>query len=595
MSPRRRLLRWASLFAAVNAGLLILVGLRYLWSYAWLGPSVAWIYAGLALAGQMSVFAYVPFLALVPVIVLIPRPRVVMPLGVLLGSTVLSLLVLDTLLFADNRYHLSVLTLTLLAAHTWAFLAIYFAAGLAIEVMLALWIWRRTEHASSRGLGRYVALIAIACFGSSHLIHFWAQAHSYVPVTSFTRYLPLYFPLHDSRKVARLGLVNQAVLSRNLAARLGRPPGGELRYPRAPLVCEPRQPLLNVLLIVIDAMRPDALTAQSAPRMARFAGGSLAFDAHYSGGDWSRPGMFSIFYGIPASYWDAFADDNRPPVLMDLFRRYGYQLGLFTSASVYSRAAGLDRTALARIPNLREAHPPFSSSATKDLTVTDDWLQWLDRRDLSRPFFGFLFYDAVVSNRPITDFPAPPVPPGAPEQARAYASYLTKVGYVDALVGRVVDDLERRRLLERTVVIITSDHGMEFDELGQGFKGHGTSFSDYQVHTPFVLRWPGRAPGRVARRTSHNDIAPTLLGELFGCTNPPADYSSGLGLFSDAQWDWLIVFSFSDFALLEPDQVTIAYPSGNEVRDQHYRLIQQPRFSRDKLRAAFQEMSRFYR
>jgi membrane-anchored protein YejM (alkaline phosphatase superfamily) len=583
------------LFAAVNAGLLILVGLRYLWYYAWLGPSVAWIYAGLALVSQMSVFAYLPFLVIVPVIMLVPQPRVVLPLGVLLGSTVLSLLVLDTLLFADNRYHLSVLTLMLLAPHTWAFLAVYFAAGLAIEAMLALWIWRRSEHAPSRRLGRYVALTAIACFGSSHLIHLWAQAHSYVPVTSFTRYLPLYFPLSDSRNVARLGLLNQAVLSRNLGAQLGRPPGGELRYPRAPLVCEPRPPLLNVLLIVIDAMRADALTAQSAPRMAEFAQGSLAFDAHYSGGDWSRPGMFSIFYGIPASYWDAFADDNRPPVLMDLFRRYGYELGLFTSTSVHSRAAALDRTALARIPNLRETHPPLSSSAKKDLTMTDDWLQWLDRRDPSRPFFGFLYYDAVVSNRPVTDFPAPPVPPGAPEQARAYASYLTKVGYVDALVGRVLDDLERRRLLERTVVIITSDHGMEFDELGQGFTGHGTSFSDYQVHTPFVLRWPGRAPGRVARRTSHNDLAPTLLGELFGCTNPPADYSSGHGLFSDAQWDWLIVLSFSDFALLEPDQVTIVYPSGNEVRDQHYRLIQHPRFSRDKLRAAFQEMSRFYR
>jgi membrane-anchored protein YejM (alkaline phosphatase superfamily) len=81
---------------------------------------------------------------------------------------------------------------------------------------------------------------------------------------------------------------------------------------------------------------------------------------------------------------------------------------------------------------------------------------------------------------------------------------------------------------------------MEFNESGQGFTGHATAFSDYQVHTPFVLRWPGRAPGRVARRTSHNDLAPTLVGELFGCTNPPADYASGQSLFSGAQWDWLI-------------------------------------------------------
>ena len=62
--------------------------------------------------------------------------------------------------------------------------------------------------------------------------------------------------------------------------------------------------------------------------------------------------MFSLFYGLPATYWDAFADFARPPVLMDLFRQHDYQLGVFASSPVY-RIVGLDRTALARIPNLR--------------------------------------------------------------------------------------------------------------------------------------------------------------------------------------------------------------------------------------------------
>jgi membrane-anchored protein YejM (alkaline phosphatase superfamily) len=162
-------------------------------------------------------------------------------------------------------------------------------------------------------------------------------------------------------------------------------------------------------------------------------------------------------------------------------------------------------------------------------------------------------------------------------------------------VGRVLFDLERRKLLESTVVILTSDHGTEFNENDQGFTGHGTSFSVYQVRTPFVLRWPGRPPARISRRTSHNDLAPTLVTELFGCTNPPADYASGQSLFSDSQWEWLITLSHNDFALLEPDQVTIVYPSGNEIRDQSYRLVQHPRISRDKLRAAMQEMSRFFK
>ena len=97
----------------------------------------------------------------------------------------------------------------------------------------------------------------------------------------------------------------------------------------------------------------------------------------------------------------------------------------------------------------------------------------------------------------------------------------------------MLDDLERRKLADRTVVIVTSDHGVEFDENGLGFTGHSTAYSELQLHTPLLIRWPGRPPGRILRRTSHFDVAPTLLTGVFGCTNPPSDYASGHDLFAD--------------------------------------------------------------
>ena len=598
MSARRRLLRWAGWFAVANAGLTAVVGLRYLWYYAALAPSVAWGYAALAYVGQMTALACVPLLLpLIPVLVLVPRARVVLPLGVLLASAVASLLLLDSLVFAENRYHLSVLTFSLLEPETWAFLALYFLLGLAIEAMLAAWVWRRAERPAARRIGRYLALGLVACFVASHLMHAWAEAQHYVPVTSFTRFLPLYSPLRNAGLLARLGLVDRTqAREHGVVAALGQPPGGELHYPIAPLRCEPRSLSLDVLLVVIDGMRADALTPVAAPRLVGLARDAIRFDTHYSGGNSSRAGMFSLLYSLPPTYFDAFADRARPPVLMDMFRQRGYQLGLFASSPLY-RIVDLDRTAFARIPNLRrETSSLRPGSAGRDQTLTDEWYEWLDLRDPSRPFFGFLYYNAAVAIEPPDDYPAvAPVAPGASALGRLNVRYLTAVHFDDALVGRVLDDLGRRGLLDRTVIVVTSDHGMEFDENGLGFTGHGTAFSEAQMRTPLLIRWPGRPPGRIARRTSHNDVAPTLVTGVFGCTNPPADYASGHSLFSGEQWEWLIATSYADYALLEAERVTIVYPAGYEIRDRDYRLIEHPTLPRDSLRAALGEMSRFYR
>lgn len=598
MTSRRRLLRWAHWFTAVHAGLLGLIGLRYLWLYLRLSPTVAGVYAPLAYVGHIAVLAYLPiFLLVLPVILLLPRPRVVVPLGVVLASASAGFLMLDSLVFAENRYHLGILTATLLAPQTWLFLGIYFALGLAIEGMLARAVWRRTETAPRRHVGRYLALGLVLCFAVANVMHAWFEARYEVSVTSFTRYLPLYFPLRDSKMQVRLGLVDRvAARERGVAAALGRPTAGELQYPLHPLTCSPPRPLPNVLIIVIDGMRADALTPEYAPRMSEFARGATRFASHYSGGNSSRAGMFSLFYGVPATYWDAFAGFARPPVVMDLFRQHEYQLGIFASSPLY-RIVNLDRTALARIPNLRlETKSPYPGSSGRDRTLTEEWFRWLDQRDPARPFLGFLYYNGVVSIEPPDDYGHMFQPPQNPtKQQRLAARYLSAVHFVDGLVGQVLDDLRRRKLLDDLVVLITSDHGLEFDENGLGFSGHGTSYSDYQMHTPLVLRWPGRPTGLIERRTSHNDLAPTLVSGLFGCTNPPSDYSSGHDLYTDAPWSWLVAASYTEFALLEPDRVTIVYPAYYEIRGRDYRLIPRATPSREALLSAQKEMGRFYR
>ena len=599
MTSRRRLCRWGGWFILAHAGFLILIGLRYLWHYARLAPSMGWIYATMAFVGHMGSLACVPILVVLPVMLLAPRwTRLIVPIAVLLASAEAALLLLDASVFAEERSHLNILTFALPEPRTGTALAFYFVGALVIEALLAREVWRRTAAVSRSRAGACLAVVVVGCFVASHLVHAWAEAHSYVPVTAFTRFLPLYFPLQDSRRMERLGLVSKARTRefRRVAA-MGRPADGGLRYPLAPLHCDPPSPRLNVLLVVIDGMRADALTPMLTPRLSQLGEDAVRFDAHYSGGMGSRAGMFSLFYSLPATYWHSFADVAQPPVLMELFRRYGYQLGLFSSSQVTLWVVELDRTALARVSNLRlETNLPDANSGGRDRALTREWYDWLERRDPSRPFFGFLYYNAAVNYEPPDDYPSVvPVAADAPAQVVKRARYLTALRFIDDLLRRVLDDLAQRKLVENTVVIVTSDHGMEFGESGLGFTGHNTAYTELQLHVPLLVRWPGRAPARIERRTSHFDLAPTLLTGVFGCTNPPSDYASGQDLFGEHAWPWLVAAGRHNFALVEAGRVTIVWPTAYEIRDGSYRLIPDATLPRERLRAALEEMRRFYR
>lgn len=307
-------------------------------------------------------------------------------------------------------------------------------------------------------------------------------------------------------------------------------------------------------------------------------------------------GAFSLFYALPPGYFGSFEALQKPPVLMDRLMAAHYQLGLFSSSNMY-RPVTLDRTAFANVPNLRiETKPVDAPAWQRDRIMTDDWMLWLDQRVPDQPFFGFLFYDAVNDKTYPPEFnDRVPVNPADPFP-REFADYKTSVMFVDELIGRVLGDLEKRGLADNTVVLISADHGEEFNENGDGVKGHGSGYSRQQLGVPMLLAWPGVEPRQFSHRTSHYDVAPTLMRRLLGCSNAYSDYSSGQDLFDGAQWDWLIAGSYYNYAVLEPNQITVTFPNGMyEVRDNDYHLLDAPQFNSGVLESVMLENTRFHK
>jgi hypothetical protein len=109
------------------------------------------------------------------------------------------------------------------------------------------------------------------------------------------------------------------------------------------------------------------------------------------------------------------------------------------------------------------------------------------------------------------------------------ALYAGEIAWTDAQVGRLLEMLRSKNLLDKTLVIVTSDHGVEFFE--HGGIGSGSLFEE-QLRVPLVMRLPGVLPAgkRVPGLVSHPDLMPTIL-EVLGLPMPEdLASSSAVGL-----------------------------------------------------------------
>ena len=600
---RRELLRWVGWFGALNTGLFALGISRTFFYYPFPSDLLGNVYVLLAFFGQSAVLACIPlFFVTVPLVFVFPARRLVRSVAVLIASFGLSLLFLDAHVFAENRFHLSFLTIALFEWSTWAFAGVFFVILLTFEGLLAGIVWRGFAGWSKALHGAWIGAALSFCWLAGQALHIWADAVAFTPVTQFTRFMPLYYPIHAKRDLARLGLVDPEQVRKRRMLRGSVDTGsGQLRYPLAPMDCRPdKNALPNILIVLIDALRPDTVHPGLMPNLFQFSENALRFNQHYSGGNSSRMGLFSLFYGLPSTYWQSFYDLQRSPILMDQVRDSGFQVALF-SAVGFGSPTLIDRTAFAGWPDLPDDRSDISETG-QNRAVTDDWLNWLTGRDAKMPFFGFLYYDP-----PMWEQPTEPAAGGEslPMDDRythnrdakgQWRQYRLAMRSVDVEIGRVLDSLRKQSLLDDTIVIITSDHGYEFDDNGLGYVGHASNFSRAQLHAVFISHWPGKEISDIDYRTSYHDLPVTLLQDVFACRNPARDYSIGRNLFSGESWEWMMAGSYTDHAIVAPDQVIVSHPGGFvEILDSRYRPISGASLDAALIQASMEAQSRFFR
>lgn len=343
------------------------------------------------------------------------------------------------------------------------------------------------------------------------------------------------FHLHSSATTVfkKLGVKRSALSNLRIA-------GGQVDYPVSHLDARPMKSYPNIIMLVGESFRWDLLDPEITPNLWKLAATSRRFEQHYSGGNRTRMGLFSMFYGLHAPYWYSFERQRVAPALMRFLQEKDYQLALHTSQSFdypelrHTLFTGVDERYM---QELQTGEPWL-----RDRQNISDLQAKLARRDPARPFFGFMFFEAT--HAPYT-FPAEAVI--RPDYIRdldyikmnlqenieqIHARYINAAHHVDREVGRLLDTLKEAGMQDNTIVLFTGDHGEEFMENGHWGHGHNRSFPEQQIRVPLVLHLPGQRGEVVRHRTSHLQIAPTLL-EYLGVSQSAGSYSSGASLAAE--------------------------------------------------------------
>jgi choline-sulfatase len=287
----------------------------------------------------------------------------------------------------------------------------------------------------------------------------------------------------------------------------------------------------NVLLISIDTLRADRLgcygaTAVETPALDALAKRGVRFENAFTPVPLTLPAHWTLHTGVEP-WHHGVVDNGMTPAgapaatLAERLSAAGYETAAFVASFVLHSTFGLDRgfalyddgpAADAALDQLGHATAPADERVGRAL-------RWLQKSRAggappARPFFLWLhLFDPHAPYQPPSDFRA----------RYADRPYDGEVAFVDTQIARLMAGLERLGEAERTLIVVTADHGEGLGEHGE--RTHGLLLYDGTLRVPLIFRLPqGRRAGQVRPDAATlADVAPTVLALAGLATEPAAD------------------------------------------------------------------------
>lgn len=335
---------------------------------------------------------------------------------------------------------------------------------------------------------------------------------------------------------------------------------------------EPERPVRHVIFLSLDTTRADHFgfygnTVVKTPQLDRLAQESIVFDDYMTVVPTTLASHTSLFTGKYAHSHgtprNGFTVNTQNVMLAELLADHGFATAGFVAAFPLDHRFGIAQgfehydDAFDRLAQTVPMQDERSAAA-----VTDAVVDYLDGRDDPRNLFLFVHYfdphmpyaapapfDTLYDSRGVEGIP---IWPDLIKRCRqgelpdvfrqVMAQYASEISYMDEQIGRLLDSLRERGILDDALLVVTSDHGEMFREHPDTTCfDHGWSIYQPDVNTVGLVRLPeGRQGGtRVPGVVANIDILPSVLrylgipapegidGEAFDLSKPRRDREVG--------------------------------------------------------------------
>jgi choline-sulfatase len=337
------------------------------------------------------------------------------------------------------------------------------------------------------------------------------------------------------------------------------------------------EPARNVVVLLIDTLRASKLQAYypqtrvKTPTVDAFAAAGTLFERSQAPENWTKPSVASVLTSLHPATHKTKQDASKLPksalMLSEVYQKAGFKTASFIANGYVSNAFGFDQGWDHYTNYIREAR---NTNASNVFGEAEGWIeknkdgrffvyiQTIDPHVPYDPPAKFLEmydpkpYSGQVQNRRthlmLDDAKKNPNKYAFTKRDKEHIEALHdgEISYHDEYFGKFLAKLSEFGLDENTIIVVTSDHGEEFQEHGSW--GHGHSVYQELLGVPLMFRWPGVIPGntRIGPAVSTIDIGPTVL-EATGVPIP--DKFEGRSLLGFMRGDWPPgpYVAFSDF------------------------------------------------